>query len=85
MVRNMTEKKATALQHAISKPDLYLTTQEVAPILDADPNTLLQMAKEYPERFHIPHTFVGKRLIFPKVPFLKFLGYEMNFPNISCK
>lgn len=81
----MTEKKETALKHAINKPDLYLTTQEVAPILDADPNTLLQMAKEYPERFHIPHTFVGKRLIFPKMPFLKFMGIDFGLPNIITK
>lgn len=72
----MNAKKTEAIRAVKDKDDIYLTTQEVAPILDADPNTLLMTARERPEQFMIPHTFVGKRLIFPKGPFLKFMGIE---------
>ena len=72
----MTEAKEAALKAAISKEDLYLTPQEVAPLLDCDPNTLRLMARERPEDFRIPYTFVGKRMIFPKLPFLRFMGIE---------
>lgn len=72
----MTARKIEAIRHIKEKDDLYLTPQEIAPVLDADPNTLLLTARERPGQLMIPHTFVGKRLIFPKRAFIEFMGIE---------
>ena len=57
-------------------PAEYLTADQIAPILGANPDTIRRQAREAPELLGFPRTVIGRRVRFPKRPFLQFLGVE---------
>lgn len=63
-----------AILAIMDKDGIFLTPQDIAPVLNANPNTIRDTAKEHPEQIGYPFTFNGKLMKIPKIPFLQFLG-----------
>lgn len=58
---------------------VLLTAAEVAEVLGVDPQGIRIMAHEQPERLGFPVTVVGREgrgVRIPRIPFLRFMGYE---------
>ena len=49
---------------------------DVAPIIGCDPQWVRDTAKSNPEALGFPAIVVGTRVKIPRIPFLRFLGYE---------
>ena len=54
----------------------YLTAEQIAPVLGANPDTIRRQAREAPELLGIPAVVLGRRVRFPRLAFLKFMGVE---------
>ena len=54
----------------------YLTTEQIAPVLGANPDTIRRQAREAPELLGVPAVVLGRRVRFPRLAFLKFMGVE---------
>ena len=54
----------------------FLTCDQVAHVLGAHPDTIRGQAQERPGLLGFPVCCVGRRVKIPKVPFLRFMGYE---------
>lgn len=68
----------------MDKDGFFLTPQDIAPVLNANPNTIRDTAKEHPEQIGYPFTFNGKLMKIPKIPFLNFLGFgDIYFERIK--
>lgn len=57
--------------------ELLLTPAEVAPILSCDPNVIRRQAQDDPSKLGFPVCVLGSRVKIPRVPFLRFLGWEV--------
>ena len=64
------------LKRIIEKDDLFLTVNDIAPIIGSNPSTIRETAQLHPELIRFPFMFCGSAMKIPKVPFLKFLGVE---------
>lgn len=53
-----------------------LTPAEVAEVLGCDPQDIRLTAKRCPEKLGFPVCVIGTRTKIPRVPFLRFMGYE---------
>lgn len=49
---------------------------DVAPIIGCDPQWVRDTAKTNPAALGFPAIVVGKRTRIPRIPFLRYLGYE---------
>lgn len=68
----------------MDKDGIFLTPQDIAPVLNANPNTIRDTAKAHPEQVGYPFTFNGKLMKIPKIPFLQFLGFgDLYFERIK--
>lgn len=56
----------------------FLTPADVAPVLGTHPHTIRVMAHQAPEMLGFPFTFSGCRMKIPRVPFLRFVGLEVD-------
>lgn len=56
--------------------DAMLRPVDVAPIIKCDPQWVRDMARERPEALGFPTLVVGNRVKIPRIPFLRFLGYD---------
>ena len=54
----------------------FLTAEQIAPVLSANPDTIRRQAREAPELLRFPVTVIGRRVRFPRLAFLKFMGVE---------
>lgn len=54
----------------------FLTPAEIAEVLGCDPHAIRLAARDNPEQLGFPVTRVGKRTKIPRIPFLRFMGYE---------
>ena len=54
----------------------YLTAEQIAPVLGANPDTIRRQAREAPELLGVPAVVLGRRVRFPRLAFLKFMGVE---------
>ena len=54
----------------------YLTAEQIAPVLGANPDTIRRQAREAPELLCVPAVVLGRRVRFPRLAFLKFMGVE---------
>lgn len=59
-----------------SSDKLLLTPGDVAEVLGSDPQTIRIIARDCPERLGFPVSRIGKYTRIPRIPFLRFLGYE---------
>lgn len=50
-----------------------LTCAQVAPLLQADPNTIRGQAQDRPEMLGFPVICAGRRVKIPKRPFIRFM------------
>ena len=53
---------------------LWLTPDEIAPVIGAHAQSIRAAAREKPELLGFPVTVVGRRTRIPRIPFLRFLG-----------
>lgn len=66
------------LERIISSEKAFLTPAEAAPLLETDPQTLRMSARENPALVKFPFVFIGNRMKIPRIPFLRFLGIEVD-------
>lgn len=55
---------------------VYLTPEQIAPILQCNAQSIRLAAREYPELLGFPVIKLGNRTKIPRIPFLQFLGIE---------
>lgn len=53
---------------------MFLTPEDVAPVLGSHPQTVRESARQNPELIKFPFAFLGNRMKIPRLPFLAFLG-----------
>lgn len=57
--------------------ELYLEVDDVAPLLHTKPQRLRERARTRPDLLGFPCSCLTEgRVIFPRIPFLEFFGYE---------
>lgn len=56
----------------------FLSPREISPILGSDPQTIRVTARQRPDLLGFPFTFVGNRMKIPRLPFLQFLGAQIE-------
>lgn len=64
------------IEEVLHSDKLFLTPADIAPIIHSDPQTIRTMAKDRPDLLGFPSFRTGKLTKIPRVPFLRFLGYE---------
>lgn len=75
----MTEITVTvpsSVQELIDKPRAYLLATEVGPVLQISDPAIRAQARAGTLPF--PAVVIGQRVRIPKVPFLRYLGYEVH-------
>lgn len=55
---------------------VFLTPVDIADVLGSDPQTIRIIARDCPERLGFPISRIGKYTRIPRIPFLRYLGYE---------
>lgn len=55
-----------------------LRPADIAPVLQMDAQAIRDTAAYEPERLGFPVIRIGRRTKIPRIPFLKFLGYEVE-------
>ena len=50
------------------------TPCDICGVVGCDPQTLRLMARQKPEQLGFPSMILGKRVKFPRIPFLEFMG-----------
>lgn len=61
-------------------PDTWITPNVAAETLGSDPQTIRDQAHDDPALLGFPVCVVGRYTKIPRIPFLRFLGYESE-PN----
>lgn len=77
-----TTSKQQALQAIIDSDKLFLTPADVAPVLGTDPHTVRCTARQKPELLGFSFTFSGNRMKIPKIPFLRYVGVDIDSMTI---
>jgi len=54
----------------------WITPKVAAGVLNCDPMYIRIAARDFPERLGFPVTRIGNRTKIPRIPFLRYLGYE---------
>lgn len=74
------------LQKWAESDKLYLTTEEAASLLGSDRNDISVMAatQEGREALGFRVIRIGSRTKIPRIPFLRYLGYEGNIKGASA-
>ena len=67
-----------SLSDLIACEKLFLTPTDICGILGSDPQSIRDTARQYPERIGYPFTFVGRNMKIPRIPFLRFMGIEIE-------
>lgn len=70
--------KKMTLTNLVEKEGDWLSAEEVASILKSDPATVRGMAREFPQLLGFPVTCLGRRVLIPKVPFLRHFGIQVE-------
>lgn len=53
-----------------------LTPDDIAEVIGSNPQTIRIIARDRPEMLGFPVSRIGKYTRIPRIPFLRFLGYE---------
>lgn len=59
-----------------SSDKVFLTPVDIADVIGSDPQTLRIIARDCPERLGFPISRIGKYTRIPRIPFLRYIGYE---------
>lgn len=54
----------------------FVNAADVAPLLGCGPHFIRQAAHEAPELLGFPTSILGRRVLIPRKPFLRYLGEE---------
>ena len=57
-----------------ASPERWLTAEQIAPVLECDPNSIRRQAQADPSKLGFPVTVVGSRVKVVRTKFLEFLG-----------
>ena len=55
----------------------FFTAAEICGVLEMDPQTLRDTARQRPELLGFPAILTGTRVRFPRIPFLRFMGVNI--------
>lgn len=62
------------LEEIKASPERWLTAEQIAPILECDPNSIRRQAQTDPTKLGFPVTVLCSRVKVPRKRFLEFLG-----------
>lgn len=65
------------IKEIMASEKAFLIPTDIAPVLGCDPYRISLMARDCPEKLGFPVTRIGTRTKIPRIPFLRFLGYEV--------
>ena len=68
----------TTLEDLKNMDKPFLTPAEVSGVLGSDPQTIRVTARQRPDLIGFDFTFVGNRMKIPRIPFLRFMGVEID-------
>ena len=58
-----------------------LTAQQISGVLMVNPQSIRLQAYECPEKLGFPVIVLGKRVLIPRTPFIRFMGGEIKRPT----
>ena len=58
-----------------------LTAEQISGVLMVNPQSIRLQAYECPEKLGFPVSRIGKRVLIPRIPFLRFMGSEIKRPT----
>ena len=67
-----------ALAAVMESQSATITPEAAASVLGCTPNSLRQAARQRPELLGFPVIVMGSKTKIPRIPFLRFLGYEVK-------
>lgn len=56
----------------------FLTPVDICGILHTDPQSIRVAARQRPDLLGFPFTIIGSRIKIPRIPFLRFIGAELD-------
>lgn len=74
----MTQKQMDAIQALQQRTDLFCSVQDIAPILEADPQDIRDTAARDISQLGFKAIRIGHKLRIPRSEFLMFLGYQFK-------
>lgn len=66
------------IEEMVNSNKPYLIPTDICGVLGSDPHTIRCTARQRPYLLGFPFTFVGNRMKIPRVPFLRFMGVEIE-------
>ena len=69
----MTKAQLAAFGKIKMMDKLFVTAEEVSPILECNPNDLRGQARDRPDLLGFPVTVYGTRVKIPRLPFIQFV------------
>lgn len=75
-MERMSNRKTLDELIAMDKP--FLSPGDVCGVLGSDPQTIRVTARQRPDLLGFPFTFMGNRMKIPRVPFLRFMGIDVD-------
>ena len=81
----MTQAQLSRFEELKLMVKLFLTAEEIAPVLECNPNDIRGAAKERPDLLGFPVTVYGSRTKIPRLPFIKFIEDLPNKCSRECE
>ncbi len=69
-------EKPKTLEEIAALPKDWLVADDIAPYMHADGHYIRLVAKQRPHLLGFPVTIIGSRVKIPKIPFLRYCGWE---------
>lgn len=66
------------LEELLASDKAFFAPGDVCGVLGSNPQTIRVTARQRPDLIGYEFTFVGNRMKIPRVPFLRFLGVEIE-------
>ena len=79
------DKQQQQFEKIKSMSKLFLTVADIAPILEADPNTIRGQAQERPDLLGFPVVVCKSRVRIPRLPFIEFCEALPSVCRFECK
>ena len=69
----MTESQLTRFNEIKEMDKLFVNSEDVAPVLECNPNDIRGQARDRPDLLGFPVTVYGSRVKIPRLPFIQFI------------
>ena len=66
------------LEDLINMDKHFLTPADICGVLGSNPQTIRVTAHQRPDLIGFEFTFVGNRMKIPRIPFLRFMGVDLD-------